>query len=496
MEEGSSPVSSEQDDQDDVLMSVSFNQDGGCLAVATANGFRICNVSPYQETFRRVLASSAASPAGGGAIGTVAMLFRCNLLCLTGGGAIRSLHTNANFYCPPNKVLIWDDHLGRCIGELSFRQCVLAVKLRRDRIAVALRDRVYVYNFSDLNVLDKIYTSDNPNGLLQISTEVSSSSAGAGSSSGSSANSSGMVLACPSVTPGQVRVELYGMRKTVLIDAHESNLAALALTADGSLLATASEKGTVIRLFDARRQNAPPIQEFRRGVERATVSSLAFHSQAWLACSSDRGTVHVFAITYAGTPTINNNNTTSKSWSKTLSSPGKYLLKKASGGGEGKIYSSVAQVRGVPHPMVCAFVPDSVADSTTPTLAVAGMDELGNGVLLLSELASDGGEPKRVGYHRFFKKSGSAALAAAAQKSKKKPHQHSSASPQELYVQDTATYIAHGFDNIIVREEEDEIGFVSVEKTDPKSAAPSTVPSSPTKSDEPGNVRGQEISAE
>jgi len=197
-------------------MSVSFNQDGGCLAVATANGFRICNVSPYQETFRRVLASSAASPAGGGAIGTVAMLFRCNLLCLTGGGAIRSLHTNANFYCPPNKVLIWDDHLGRCIGELSFRQCVLAVKLRRDRIAVALRDRVYVYNFSDLNVLDKIYTSDNPNGLLQISTEVSSSSAGAGSSSGSSANSSGMVLACPSVTPGQVRVELYGMRKTVV----------------------------------------------------------------------------------------------------------------------------------------------------------------------------------------------------------------------------------------------------------------------------------------
>jgi hypothetical protein len=185
---------------------------------------------------------------------------------------------------------------------------------------------------------------------------------------------------------------------------------------------------------------------------------------------------------------------------KTLSSPGKYLLKKASGGGDGKIYSSVAQVRGVPHPMVCAFVPDSVADSTTPTLAVAGMDELGNGVLLLSELASDGGEPKRVGYHRFFKKSGSAALAAAAQKSKKKPHQHSSASPQELYVQDTATYIAHGFDNIIVREEEDEIGFVSVEKTDTKSAVPSTAPSSkessPTKSDDAGNFSGEAISAE
>ncbi|KAL7003085.1 Autophagy-related protein 18a [Sarracenia purpurea var. burkii] len=245
------------------LLHLSFNQDSGCFAAGTDRGFRIYNCDPFREIFRREFEN-------GGGIGVVQMLFRCNILALVGGGSEPQY--------PLNKVMIWDDHQGRCIGELSFRSEVKSVRLRRDRIVVVLLQKIFVYNFSDLKLLHQIETIANPKGLCEVS-HVSGS----------------MVLVCPGLQKGQVRVEHYATKRTKFITAHDSRIACFALTQDGRLLATASSKGTLVRIFNTL--DGALLQEVRRGADRAEIYSLAFSSTAqWLAVSSDKGTVHVFCL--------------------------------------------------------------------------------------------------------------------------------------------------------------------------------------------------------
>ncbi|KAB5527456.1 hypothetical protein DKX38_021303 [Salix brachista] len=256
------------------LLHLSFNQDFGCFAAGTDHGFRINNCDPFREIFRRDFDGVGNS---GGGIGVVEMLFRCNILALVGGGPDPQY--------PPNKVMIWDDHQSRCIGELSFRSEVRSVKLRRDRIIVVLEQKIFVYNFADLKLLHQIETIANPKGLCAVSH-------GAGS----------LVLVCPGLQKGQVRVEHYASRRTKFIMAHDSRIACFALTQDGQLLATASTKGTLVRIFNTAdgtllQECGLEIVEVRRGADRAEIYSVAFSSTAqWLAVSSDKGTVHVFSL--------------------------------------------------------------------------------------------------------------------------------------------------------------------------------------------------------
>ncbi len=71
-----------------------------------------------------------------------------------------------------------------------------------------------------------------------------------------------------------MRVELYDVRRTKFISAHTGQLAALALSGGGRLLATASEKGTLVRVFSTA--DGTKLQELRRGADPACIYSIAF----------------------------------------------------------------------------------------------------------------------------------------------------------------------------------------------------------------------------
>ena len=81
-----------------------------------------------------------------------------------------------------------------------------------------------------------------------------------------------------------------------MIPAHDSPLAVISFSSTGTLIATASEKGTVIRVF--RVSDGTRLHEFRRGVKRyAKIYSLAFSADSmFLGASSNTETVHIFRL--------------------------------------------------------------------------------------------------------------------------------------------------------------------------------------------------------
>jgi WD40 repeat protein len=59
-----------------------------------------------------------------------------------------------------------------------------------------------------------------------------------------------LLLLCGHPVPQQVRIELYDRKQTKFISAHNTPLVCLTLSMDGKRLATASDKGTLVRVWN------------------------------------------------------------------------------------------------------------------------------------------------------------------------------------------------------------------------------------------------------
>ena len=242
------------------LVSIKFNQDHSCFVCGTERGFQVFTSYPFKDTFQRVL---------GGGLGAVEMFYKSNILAMVGGG------THPKY--PTNKAVIWDDQQAKCIGELSFKTPVITVKLRKDKVVVVLESRIYVYNFADFYFLDGIDTYLNPLGCCALT--------GTGAA----------ILATPTKNQGEIRIKNYTTGACIEKRAHDSAIVVIALSPDGKLCATASKKGTLVRIFST--DNGRLLQELRRGKDKAHINSIAFDkTNTWIACTSNKGTVHIFTV--------------------------------------------------------------------------------------------------------------------------------------------------------------------------------------------------------
>jgi len=104
------------------------------------------------------------------------------------------------------------------------------------------------------------------------------------------------VLAVPDETQGHVKlVHFTDEKKVVNVSAHNGSVAAMRLSQDGTILVTASDKGTLLRLFNT--ETGEKITEVRRGADHAVITDINIDSTNRFLCSaSDKGTVHVFSM--------------------------------------------------------------------------------------------------------------------------------------------------------------------------------------------------------
>ena len=207
-----------------------------------------------------------------GEIAMVIMLYRTNILALVGSD------NNINY--KRSKLIIWYDHQSKPFSELKFNQNIMNVKLRKDKIIVVCRDKIYVFDLKTFKNIDTIETGDNSHGIVAVSYAPEQT-----------------FLAYPDKKKGQVRIKNYEKESTFMIKAHENNIAYIALSYDGSLVATASEQGTLIRVFST--ESGSLLQEVRRGKDKADIKYICFEPNLrFIAASSNKGTIHIWSLAH------------------------------------------------------------------------------------------------------------------------------------------------------------------------------------------------------
>ncbi|XP_022749481.1 autophagy-related protein 18b isoform X3 [Durio zibethinus] len=247
------------------ILHASFNQNNSGFVISTPDGFKIFDPNTGRLCYERAV---------GGFI-IVEMLYSSSLLAIVGAGEQPSLS--------PRRLCLFDTKTNAPLREMTFLTSILAVRLNRKRLVVVLKEKTYIYDSNSLAILDTIDTVPNLKGLCAFSPSLD-----------------GCFLALPaSTTKGSVLVyNVMELQSHCEIDAHLSPLAAIALSSNGTYIATASEQGTIIRVHLV--SEATKSYSFRRGTYPSNIFSLSFAPSLQLpdilAATSSSGSVHIFSL--------------------------------------------------------------------------------------------------------------------------------------------------------------------------------------------------------
>jgi WD40 repeat protein len=237
---------------------VSFNQSQDCVCFGTTNGFYIFGINPFKKSLAREIK---------GGVSIVKILYKTNIILFVG-------REPSGDY-PNSKLILWDDANRKVIGEIQFRERILNAELNKEIIVVSTSKKIYIYKFENIECIKTIVTVNNSDGLFAIGGEKSDYIVYNGNEIGS-------------IGITKIYEDYYREIKI-----HKAHIGCIRLSGDGKFIATASDTGTLIRIYNI--ENGDMIREVRRGSDPAIINDIKFNrDNSMIVVGSDRGTIHLF----------------------------------------------------------------------------------------------------------------------------------------------------------------------------------------------------------
>lgn len=157
---------------------------------------------------------------------------------------------------------------------------------------------MYMYDIQNMKLLYTIETSPNPSAICALSPssencylayplpqKAASAPAHVPPNSTHISPTSGEILIFDAIKLEAINV----------VEAHKSPLSCIIFNNEGNVMATASDKGTIIRVFSIPDGNK--LYQFRRGTMPSRIYSMAFNVTSTLLCvSSASDTIHIFKL--------------------------------------------------------------------------------------------------------------------------------------------------------------------------------------------------------
>ena len=243
------------------------------MVTASESGFVIYQVPP-PGTFHRMCVEESL-----GGVAIVSLFATAPIAAVVPSAARRVLQ-------------LYDLQNREILCEVQFDAAIHNVLLNTKRLVVVLERHIHIFNVTNMALLEKL-PMDPPNragiacltGLSDTGTCYLAFPQSANAFNRSSAvERKGDVMVVDALQNHAITV----------FNAHRSPVGQMAFNASGTMIATCSEKGTVIRVFSNPTSNELQ-NTFRRSMSPATVYQLSFSPRGEvLVATSSSGTVHLF----------------------------------------------------------------------------------------------------------------------------------------------------------------------------------------------------------